>query len=512
MSQAKNQKWYDFGQEATVSLRMIGSIPGNYVVRLVLPKEPIKEQLMRAYETGWSRARNDDGHAFDHLTPVKSLSEVSTRLMAFFPKEKIAAALKVAEQPDVEIANPLPVKEDAAAIAERMISHFASDSPDELLRHIRTSIAKAQTIVGDRMAVAKKLPFGGDGFAIYERLRERSDETHAAEWFSAVLWALSEQIDGWEGELERLMEADARGSTDLPQPDERIVRYVAREKEVFQRFEAEGFTGKPLSEALFGSMVVDLGGNVPYRAYDGALINPAGAPDLAKNTFIAQAGVSNAVAADAKARLTSALTASARAFGISRDRLFGANEVKFMLGTAVSRKNSGMKGAASTYQGAGVNADGEAVVVSQHGIKVTPTSPGVLLHEIGHQIHKAGGEAEILRAVTAHPFARRAAQLVSILEEQGMIRPDFAGYLLKPEEIFARAFDAHVFAQVGRNDSGGAFATVGQHPLTPVGEELSVFMADMRTVVLENRSSAEQDAGRDRQSEATFGQRTALGV
>lgn len=507
--QAKNQKWYDFGPEATVSLRMVS---GNYVVRLAFPKEPIKEQLIRAYEAGWSRSRGGGEHVFDHLRPVKALSEVSTRLTAFFPKERIAAALRDMGPPDVEITNPLPENEDAAVIAERMLSHFSNESPDELLRHIRDSIARARVIVGDRTAAAKKLPFGGDGYEIYERLRHRSDDTHAAEWFSAVLWALSEQVDGWEGQLDRLMDADASGSTAFPKPDDRIVRYVAAQKRIFERFSQEGLTDKPLSEALFGAMVEDLGFNVPYRAYDGARINPAGAPDLAKNTFIAQAGISNAVATDAKARLTTALTASARAFGISRDRLFGTNEVKFILGVAVNRKNSSIRGQASTYQGKGVNVDGEAVVVSQHAIQLTPTSPGALLHEIGHQIHKAGDEEQILRAVKEHPFARKAARIISILEEEGAANPDHAAYLMKPQEIFARAFDAHVFSQVGRIESGGAFATAGAHPLTPVGEELAAFMNDMRTVVLENRSSVEREATRERQSEATHGQTTALGV
>lgn len=128
--------------------------------------------------------------------------------------------------------------------------------------------------------------------------------------------------------------------------------------------------------------------------------------------------------------------------------------------------------------------------VKLFAIHIVPTRPGALLHEIGHQVHNAGDRDAILLAVGEHKFAQSTRRIVSELEAKGIIPPQYADYLTHPAEIFARAFDASVTALQSPAQTGGSLSSVGVPSLTPTGEELAAFMADMKTVVLENRSKA----------------------
>jgi len=505
-----NDKWYDFKDTAKVELR---SLSGLLFVRVQFPVEPVKEQLSRAYTIGWSRVNSGDGtHVFDHHAAIKSLSDVSARLEGFFSKERIAAALRPIELPDIELQRPpsLPSRS-----VEEILERFSEEAPTPLMDHIRASIARAKTITGARQSAARQLPFGGDGRGIFDRLAQRSDASKAALWVGTVLLAISQQDEDWEQQLGAIMEADAAGSTVFPNPHPVVAEHVGRMAAIFRVIKDSGLSAKSVTDALFAEIVEQFGHRIGYRAYDGAVIEPTGAPDLAKNSFTAQAGVSNEVAADAKARLTSALTACGRSFGLARDRLFDGNEIKFMLGTAVSRLNADVQGKAATYR-ATANVGGDKVTLTQRSIHLSPTTPGALIHEIGHQVHGAGNEAEILRVVKDHEFSRSSRRIVSLLEEKGQVDPTSAAYLVSPQEIFARAFDAHVHAQAGPIAAGGAFATIGSHPMTPVGEELTAFMSDMRAVVLEQRTEAklatksEEDVEVDRPAAAV--RYTAMGM
>lgn len=127
--------------------------------------------------------------------------------------------------------------------------------------------------------------------------------------------------------------------------------------------------------------------------------------------------------------------------------------------------------------------------VKLFAIHIVPTRPGALLHEIGHQVHNAGDRCD--------PCSQSAPQIRAIdtadrlgTRGEGIIPPQYADYLTHPAEIFARAFDASVTALQSPAQTGGSLSSVGVPSLTPTGEELAAFMADMKTVVLENRSKA----------------------
>lgn len=481
-------KWFDFGETAKVSLRQIG---GRYLVRLELPEQPIKEQLARAYDAGWSRADGSvrtGAAVFDHLQDVRSISDVAARLGAFFPKEKVMAAL-ADKSPKTEVE---PERRSVMADATQVAAVLAADAPPLLREHIVRSIDQAKAITGARLAAARQLPFEGDGFGLYGRMVERTDAATAAKWFGSVLYAISEQSEDWRALHDALMEADASGAAALPDFHPHVVAWVVEDVRQTELLNKSGLTNIALSRALRETVITTAGARLGYRAYDGAHIKPAGAPDLAKNSFSAQAGVSGEIATDAKARLTTALTASARAFGLARDRLFDRNQVKFIFATDVNRRIAGARGLAGVY----THHD-----IKQFTIHITPNAPGALVHEIGHQIHNAGDRDAILREVAAHEFARSTRRIVSALEQAGLIAPQHAEYLMKPAEIFARAFDAHVFNQLGSAASGGSLGSLGGQSYTPVGEELTAFMSDMKAVVLAHRV----DAVRDQREEAEQG-------
>ena len=186
------------------------------------------------------------------------------------------------------------------------------------------------------------------------------------------------------------------------------------------------------------------------------------------------------LATDAKARITQALSAAAKAFGMPRDRLFGDETVKFFFAPDMGRAGGLDRGSATLYR---ANED-----IQLHAIHIVPTRPGALIHEIGHQIHNVGDKDFILEKVRSHKFAQSTRRIVSALEEKGLISPQYAAYLTEPAEIFARAFEAHVAATQSMEQMGGALSSVGSPSLTPTGDELATFMTNMRAVVQASRS------------------------
>ena len=336
--------------------------------------------------------------------------------------------------------------------------------------------------MGARMAAAKQLPFEGDAFGVFDRLVGRVDPVRAAEIWGTVLLAVSMSTPGWQEKLDILMEGDAGGREPDIEADGSIKRLVAAIANEVGIVNGTGLASIDPATALRGRLVEAAGERINYRAYDGASFQPKGAPDLGSNTFSVQQGVSLDLATDAKARLTLALSAAAKGFGIGRDRLFGEDAVKFFFAPDMGRGGFADRGSATLYR-AGDD-------VKLFAIHIVPTRPGALLHEIGHQVHNAGDRDAILLAVGEHKFAQSTRRIVSELEAKGIIPPQYADYLTHPAEIFARAFDASVTALQSPAQTGGSLSSVGVPSLTPTGEELAAFMADMKTVVLENRSKA----------------------
>ena len=473
------KKWFDFGPGISLSLRQSG---GRFLVRLELANKPAPAIAERAFAARWAVIQSgQDGQpaVYEHMNDVRSLSDVATRLEAFFDKGRITSAIRETSRTPVDIAPP---SRSAPDVSEAVLSVFSADAPLPLMQHIARSIDHAYAVMGARMAAAKQLPFEGDAFGVFDRLVGRVDPVRAAEIWGTVLLAVSMSTPGWQEKLDILMEGDAGGREPDIEADGSIKRLVAAIANEVGIVNGTGLASIDPATALRGRLVEAAGERINYRAYDGASFQPKGAPDLGSNTFSGQQGVSLDLATDAKARLTLALSAAAKGFGIGRDRLFGEDAVKFFFAPDMGRGGFADRGSATLYR-AGDD-------VKLFAIHIVPTRPGALLHEIGHQVHNAGDRDAILLAVGEHKFAQSTRRIVSELEAKGIIPPQYADYLTHPAEIFARAFDASVTALQSPAQTGGSLSSVGVPSLTPTGEELAAFMADMKTVVLENRSKA----------------------
>lgn len=500
MQSQKAAKWFDFGAGVDLSLRQSG---GRYIVRLEMMNKPNPVAMGKAYDAGWAitRSPNDGGPiVFEHASDVRGLSDVVERLESFFDKARILESIRVTDRLPTEIA---PTQRTAPEVAFEVLSVFSKEAPEQLLKHITSSISNAYAVAGARAATAKQLPFEGDGFGVYERLLLRVDPMRAAEAWGSALAAASLRLDGWEATMERLLDADAANIVPEIETIPMVRDFLGSAIAEINAINATGLTQVDVATGLRAKLVEAAGQNIGYRAYDGAQFKPAGAPDLAGNTFSTQPGVSVDLGTDAKARLTLALSASARAFGLSRDRLFGEGGVKFFFAPDMGRSGgSDTRGSASGYT---------ANDIKLFAIHIVPTRPGALIHEIGHQVHNSGDTAEILRAVKHHEFARSTRRLVSELESKGFVTPKFAEYLVSPAEIFARAFDVHVAMNQTPGQFGGSLSSLAGSSLTPTGAELSAFMSDMRTIVLENRETASEtidqniENGRPRSSQPAMG-------
>ena len=471
------KKWFDFGPGISLSLRQSG---GRYLLRLELAHKPSPAAVEKAYEGRWAMIQSgNDGRPaiYEHMNDVRSLNDVVTRLEAFFDKGRIMGALSVTARAPTNIAPPA---RSSREVTDAVLNAFAADAPVPLLQHINRSIQHAYAVMGARAAAAKQLPFEGDAFGVYDRLVAKVGPLRAAETWGTVLLAVSTGRHGWQEKLDSLMEWDAGGREAQIAADTSIkamVEAIAREVSVIN---ATGLAEVDLASSLRGRLVEAAGERISYRAYDGAKFQPKGAPDLGPNTFTVQQGLSLDLATDAKARITQALSAAAKAFGMPRDRLFGDETVKFFFAPDMGRAGGLDRGSATLYR---ANED-----IQLHAIHIVPTRPGALIHEIGHQIHNVGDKDFILEKVRSHKFAQSTRRIVSALEEKGLISPQYAAYLTEPAEIFARAFEAHVAATQSMEQMGGALSSVGSPSLTPTGDELATFMSNMRAVVQASRS------------------------
>jgi hypothetical protein len=492
MQEQNAKKWFDFGPGVSLSLRQSG---GRYLVRLELANKPAPAIVEKAFAARWAvKQSGQDGEPaiYEHMNDVRGLNDVATRLEAFFDKARILGAIRETARMPTEIAPPA---RSAPEVAADVLSVFSKDAPEQLLKHISSTIAHAYSLTGARAVAARQLPFEGDAFGVFDRLVQRVDPLRAAELWGSAVVAVSLGRNGWQDKLNAIMDADAAGSVPDIEIDRQVQELVAIFRNEIEIVTATGLATVDLATAIRGRLIEGAGDRVGYRVYDGAHFQPKGAPDLGANSFSSQQGVSLDLATDAKARLTLALSAASKGFGIGRDRLFGEDSVKFFFAPDMGRAGSANRGSATLYQ------EGEDVKL--FAIHIVPTRPGALLHEIGHQVHNSGDRDAILRAVGEHDFAQSTRRIVSELEARHVIPPQHADYLTQPAEIFARAFDAHVTAVQTAAQTGGSLSSLGSPSLTPTGDELAAFMSDMKAVVLENRSGAnltdKEDARRAQQ-------------
>ena len=341
------KKWFDFGPGISLSLRQSG---GRYLVRLELANKPAPAIAERAFAARWAVIQSgQDGQpaVYEHMNDVRSLSDVATRLEAFFDKGRITSAIRETSRTPVDIAPP---SRSAPDVSEAVLSVFSADAPLPLMQHIARSIDHAYAVMGARMAAAKQLPFEGDAFGVFDRLVGRVEPVRAAEIWGTVLLAVSMSTPGWQEKLDFLMEADAGGREPDIEADGSIKRLVAAIANEVGIVNGTGLASIDLAAALRGRLVEAAGERINYRAYDGASFQPKGAPDLGSNTFSVQQGVSLDLATDAKARLTLALSAAAKGFGIGRDRLFGEDSVKFFFAPDMGRAGLADRGSATLYR------------------------------------------------------------------------------------------------------------------------------------------------------------------
>ncbi|GAA5666085.1 hypothetical protein Brsp07_04594 [Brucella sp. NBRC 14130] len=485
-------KWFDFGDEATVRLRKIGS---DVTLRLELATMPPAEIVRRALDAYWKRANNEAGVVFDHYGPVSKLSEVSEHLSCFFGPDRVRAALVERGMPKLEINAPTAVKEDVQDKVQSLLAGLPG-APAGLIEHAKRTVELAGQITSARLGAAKVLPFEGRGFEVYDELvRLGGDYDAALVWASAV-HAAARHGDGWESAVGEVMDMAAGGRFYLTEIPEAVAQFCARSKEAVEIVAEVTGEKPPLAAVLRGDIVQMLGDGLGYRAYDGALVQPKGAPDLGTAKYRPQAGVSMEIAAEAKSRISAAMGAAARAIGLPKDALFGVNSVTFNLTPVVSRRSAGTAGQASimSYR----NAEHQLAAGS---ITISPTRPAALVHEIGHQIHYGGNASEIAAAVERHPFMRDVRIITSRLEERQFITAKYGEYLNDPYEVFARAFDEFVVAQNPDAAAyGGCLAACKQSNQVPGGEALKAFMGDMRRLVVE--SHAEVRAAAEAKSRA----------
>ncbi|OCJ11443.1 hypothetical protein A6U87_27250 [Rhizobium sp. AC44/96] len=476
-----SKKWFDFGPGISLSVVQKN---GGYLLRLEMAHKLSPALVNKVHDAKWALVQSaQDGRpaVYEHMKDVRSLSDVAKRLEAFFDKERIMGALTVTTRPPTKVEARSRSPQD---VSDSVLSAFADGTPAPLLQHINRSIQHAFAVMGARSAAAKQLPFEGDAFGVYDRLVAKTGEQRAAEIWGSVLLSVSSTKHGWQEKLDRLMEWDAGGREAEIAIDPTVKALVEAVTREVATVNATGLAQVDLATALRGRLVEAAGERISYRAYDGASFHPKGAPDLGPNTFTVQQGLSLDLATDAKARITQALAASAKAMGLPRDRLFGNESVKFFFAPDMGRGRSEDRGSATLYR---ANED-----VQLHAIHIVPTRPGALLHEIGHQIHNVGDRDFILEKVRTHKFAQSTRRIVSALEEKGIISPQYATYLTEPAEIFARAFEAYVVASQSPDQTGGSLSSVGAPSFTPTGEELTTFMTNMRAVIMASRSDLDR--------------------
>jgi hypothetical protein len=489
MTDATQTRWFDFGSDADLQLRMVR---GVRVLRLSFTKPPLKEALNSIYAAGWRRHVLEDGlysdTVFDHFEDVTSLSGVSQKLLAFFPSEKINAALKgnISPQTKLEV-----VRETSDDVTMRILAALQPGTPIGLIDHIKSSIAAAHVITSEKIAAAKETPLQANGHELYAKLAAFVGEEEALNIYGHVIAGINQQSSDWQAMARHFIDAAESGNikafADVKEVGlmAQTIRNAVRFYSCVSDHKFEGFSPSLSQLGLYA--ITSTQQRVGYRIYDGAHFDASASDDLGLHQLSAHQGVSKDVSVDARHRLASCLKACGRAFNMSTDAMFADMPIKFFLATNVMHREEAVSGLARKVKH-NVRDGGQPVEL--RSVTFSLKSPGAVVHELGHQMHYSGDVETISSFISNHPYAQQSRHIIDQLRSDGFFNDQYAEYLMHPSEIYARAFEALVYKTQGERAAGGVLMLSYSPPFSPEGDQLESFCGQVREAILSSRREA----------------------
>lgn len=516
--------------------KLILEVPAARVEPLVL-QDPDRSVAAALLDLGWQmEVVGTDRYRLTNHGMMHRKSEIVAALRPFFTEREI-------EDSHVSV-HSLRQGERAEGLQSRRVITQAElrrdiegvDTAD--FERIAASVARAQALQAERHRRQRQVLFEGGGRRLYEHLtdliadRPGWDEASAA--FAAMetmreaarapravhaarLTALAGALAC--GTAEEVAQGDAHALGRVGEPED--VREAARFEAAMGVWTAGGYGP---SASIRDAMMDDAGVLTPEmmdRVEVAVPDDEAFALHRERLPFmvVRDTSVPTRTLAQNMAAVADALDVAAEELELPRDALVpdqGTVPLRFSY-DAISADRGAvgiLHSISSSEPGDGAEEARAALTMS-----VSVMRGRSFIHELGHLVDRGNGLSDEER----HGILARSGVLAEAREAVNRMLPEggaAADYLLQEEEIFARAFDAHVVNAVrARGDRdlravGGLQTTQGFDPAAPYGdlERSTAFMGELKEVLTlrrEARHEARRKASAEAQPEAaapmTFG-------
>lgn len=495
-------KWFDLSERGG-KLERPQDKAGVYHLRLTLERPVAAAALEPAAAQGWIGSEAEPGRLFANYRRFEKLSEIVTALGPFFPEEAVAASkvdVRKLRRDEVVEGFDDPAFDAGTGMLpglDRVGADLVS-MPAAMRDRILARVAAAQQLSGVGPGADGSAILRQDGVRLWRDLSARFGVRDATVALASTVLLAQERGESFESAHRALLAAAETGSG-LPMAEGRAQRRAEAMASRYARaYEAFGALDPSWTEErFFREVMIEVPGL--YRMWDGARFDFArelDAPEAFGNRFLADPGIPGSWRHDAYHRVSASLRGVASMLGVEPRELFNGQVQLFHLG-----KGTGDTGIAyhrtSTYV-----VGGEQVGVA--AIKFSPFRSGALVHEVGHGIdfsHRATLPSDAMERLIGATEVRE--HVSAMVARATWLSPERRAYLLAPEEIVARSFEAALADRcIAAGDPdfeavGGAAMLNGSVHFSPPPELSRRFVSALREVVREakeRRLDADQDA------------------
>ena len=501
-------KWFDLSERGG-KLERPQDEAGVYHLRLTLERPVAAAALEPAAAQGWVGSEAEPGRLFTNYRRFEKLSEIVTALGPFFPEEAVAASkVDVRKLRRDEVVEGFDDQAFGAGTGmlpglDRVGADLAS-MPAAMRDRILARVAAAQQLSGVGPGADGSALLRQDGVRLWRDLSVRFGVRDATVALASTVLLAQERGESFEAAHRALFAAAETGSG-LPMVEGRARQRAEAMANRFARA-YEAFGGLDPSwteERFFREVMIEVPGL--YRMWDGARFDFArelDAPEAFGNRFLADPSIPGSWRHDAYYRVSASLRGAASMLGVEPRELFNGQVQLFHLG-----KGTGDTGLAYHRTSTFV-VGGEQVGVA--AIKFSPFHSGAVVHEVGHGVdvsHRAAlasNAMEHLATMDRLIGVTGVGEHVSAMVERATwLSAECRAYLLTPEEIVARSFEAALADRsIAAGDPdfevvGGAAMLNGSVNFGPTPELGWRFVSALREVVREakeRRLDADQDA------------------
>ncbi len=481
-------QWFDLKNHGA-KLERSQELTGAYFLKLTFEKPAEASAIINSALEGWVPNENLPGIEFRNYRDFSRTSTIVAALEPFFERDqlilaKVDAAKLQQNEELLGFTNPIgadlvqSLYPSKTMVAQNLVRMLDSEKRDRIIARVEA----AQSIMGITPSV---VPFDGRAVEVWHRLASHIGYFDATATMSAAILRAKLAGENYRSFQDAVLAAadSGKGIPDLDhglESDKRALRLADYIQDVHSQY-ADRDHG--WDEAYFyRGFMRRIEAN--FAVWDGKVLGAGLTDPESYNTkFVADPSMPASWKNGMFMRVSMAMEKAAEMLDISPRDLF-ADRAIFHLG-----KRIGVGEALGYQRGFRPKVGGE--VVEMRTIKISPSSAGVAVHEMGHGVdlsHRQFLKVEDAEAILLDDTGIR--QHVNWLVDQNRrISDQHAAYLKSPVEMIARSFEAALADHLRKaNDpdflsAGGVVALNGGFDHAPHSALTERFVAGLKEII-----------------------------